>query len=304
MENALRMVRKTPGVASRWPPCARRAVTRAQTGARRRAVPSRRAAPRGHAGPGPPGPVPRRGLPGRAVPSPAARPPAPPPCARCPVPTLRRGRAAPARPGEGLPGGGARAAGPPPLTSSPSPRCTLSGEPLPSPGWNAAARPVPPQPAARLPPRPRLCPQRLARAPPLPPLRQWPRPPPPGRPGPQLTAWEGPPSHSREPLRTPEPGRPPGSAPAPTRPCPRHAGTCSPRPAALRRRVPPDRGRRRATCRRGWLRLCCLAAPGAAAPSPQSKPFRTRRGAHPGSRSSPHAGRAARLQLGTERIPG
>lgn len=240
-----------------------------------------------------------------AVPSPAARPPAPPPCARCPVPTLRRGRAALARPGEGLPGGGARATGPPPLTSSPSPRCTLSVAPLPWPGWNAAARPVPPQPAACLPPRARLYPQRLAGAPPLPPLRQWPRPPPPGRPGPQLTAWEDPPRHSREPLRTPEPGWPPGPAPAPTRPCPRHAGTCSPRPRHPRRRAPLDCGCSRATCNRGWLRSCSLAAPGAAPLFPQNGPTPARRGAHPPlAPFSPRGKRCHTRVWSRERIPG
>lgn len=55
-----------------------------------------------------------------------------------------------ARPGEGLPGGGVRAARPLPLTSSPSPRCTLSGAPLPWFRPNAADRSAPPRSAARL----------------------------------------------------------------------------------------------------------------------------------------------------------
>lgn len=61
-----------------------------------------------------------------------------------------------------------------------------------------------------------LYPQRLPRASPLPPFRQWLRPPPTGSPRPQRTAWEDPPRHSREPLRTPGPGCSPGSSrPAP-----------------------------------------------------------------------------------------
>lgn len=83
-------------------------------------------------------------------------------------------------------------------------------------------------PAGRWPPPAQPDPQPLPRTPPLPPLGQWPRPPPPRSTRPKRTAREDPPRHSREPLRRPGPGGPPRPAAAPPHPCLRHAGTCSP----------------------------------------------------------------------------
>lgn len=166
---------------SRWPPCACRAVTRAQTGARRRAAP---------AGPVPPGGAPGLGLPGRGDPS-CARPPAPSPCARRAV---RGAHAA------------ARARGPsPPCRGAPWRRIACrrpaAAHQFPEPtmhtfrGDAAMARakcssPARASPAGRWPPPAQPYPQLLPTAPPLPPLlplHQWPRPPPPASARPQRT---------------------------------------------------------------------------------------------------------------------
>lgn len=266
---------------SRWPPYARRGVTRAQTGAGGRAVLAFRDARCGQADPSL-GRVPRYSLPRRAVPSPPRdRPPRLPERGTTP----RRGRTAPALPGEGLPGGVSRAAGPPQLTSSPSPRCTLSGATLPWPGRTAPAHRLPlPRAAGRRPPPAQPHPQRLPRAPPLPPLRQWPRPPATRSPGPQLTARQDPPRHSREPPRTPEPGCPPG-------------GT----------RTAPARGMSGLVvlipCSRAFSWTAPPTAPLAARGSPswQSGPSPACCGVLNYSRPSPHAGRAVTLQFGAER---
>lgn len=204
-----------------------RALTARLRGCRQvpgRAVPYLHGAPRGHAGPTPPGPEPPRGLSRRAVPSLAARSPALPPCARCPVPTPRRGAqhsaagkrgfleaepAPPARRSSPVPGAhdahfqGRRCHG---QAEMPQRGPCLPGRP-PASACSAYSAATPPHP------RPSATGHLLSRA---------------GRRRPQLTAPEAPPRHSQEPLRTPGPGWPPGSAPVLPHPCPRHVGTCSP----------------------------------------------------------------------------